>query len=139
MYQVPFELCADVPALPVEHVETLLNKTQDSAPPANPSRAAPLNLDTSATNPAPTIPMSASLGLPTPSIAINGEHDNWQHLNGESPQPGASLDDFNFNSMPMGLGPGNNFTWEMIGLGLEEPLPPQETIDELFVLSAPRI
>lgn len=26
---------------------------------------------------------------------------------------------------------GGNFTWEMIGLGLEEPLPPQETIDEL--------
>lgn len=28
-------------------------------------------------------------------------------------------------------GMDNSFTWEMIGLGLEEPLPPQETIDEL--------
>ncbi|KAJ3474991.1 hypothetical protein NLG97_g9618 [Lecanicillium saksenae] len=26
---------------------------------------------------------------------------------------------------------GSNFSWEMIGLGLEEPLPAQETIDEL--------
>ena len=33
-------------------------------------------------------------------------------------------------NMSMGLD-DNTFTWEMIGLGLEEPLPPQETIDEL--------
>lgn len=32
--------------------------------------------------------------------------------------------------MNAGVG-GGDFTWEMIGLGLEEPLPPQETIDEL--------
>lgn len=55
--------------------------------------------------------------------------DGWQ-LNGDSPQQGK---DFNFNSaMGMGLdGVGNDFSWEMIGLGLEEPLPPQATIDEL--------
>jgi hypothetical protein len=35
--------------------------------------------------------------------------------------------------MGMGLD-DNTFTWEMIGLGLEEPLPPQETIDELYVV-----
>ncbi len=35
--------------------------------------------------------------------------------------------------MNMGMGlDDNTFTWEMIGLGLEEPLPPQETIDELY-------
>jgi hypothetical protein len=34
----------------------------------------------------------------------------------------------------MGMGiDDSTFTWEMIGLGLEEPLPPQETIDELYV------
>lgn len=27
-----------------------------------------------------------------------------------------------------------NFSWEMIGLGLEEPLPTQEAIDELWVI-----
>lgn len=56
--------------------------------------------------------------------------DRW-HFNGESPH--GSIDDFNFNSnlnMAMNSVDGN-FTWEMIGLGLEEPLPHQETIDEL--------
>lgn len=33
--------------------------------------------------------------------------------------------------MGMGGVDSNNFTWEMIGLGLEEPLPTQESIDEL--------
>lgn len=28
----------------------------------------------------------------------------------------------------------DNFSWEMIGLGLEEPLPQQEAIDELYGL-----
>ncbi len=36
-------------------------------------------------------------------------------------------------NMGMGLD-DNTFTWEMIGLGLEEPLPPQDTIDELYVV-----
>jgi hypothetical protein len=57
--------------------------------------------------------------------------DRWP-FSGESPQTG-NLEDFNFNAnmaVPMGNVAGN-FTWEMIGLGLEEPLPPQETIDEL--------
>jgi hypothetical protein len=53
--------------------------------------------------------------------------------NGESPQQAAPMDDFNFQAdMGMGINNvGGDFTWEMIGLGLEEPLPPQETIDEL--------
>lgn len=35
-------------------------------------------------------------------------------------------------SMPdIGLGMGDNYSWEMIGLGLEEPMPTQEAIDEL--------
>jgi hypothetical protein len=60
--------------------------------------------------------------------------DRW-HFNGESPQA-TNMEEFNFaGNMPMGLDNmanlPNSFTWEMIGLGLEEPLPPQETIDEL--------
>lgn len=56
--------------------------------------------------------------------------DRW-HFNAESPN--GVMDDFNFNSnMSMGMNNvDSTFTWEMIGLGLEEPLPPQETIDEL--------
>lgn len=38
-------------------------------------------------------------------------------------QPGAAND--------IDRGFGDSKTWEMIGLGLEEPLPPQETTDEL--------
>ena len=33
----------------------------------------------------------------------------------------------------LGLGGDDPFTWEMIGLGLDEPLPCQEVIDELCV------
>lgn len=69
--------------------------------------------------------------MPTPNMGLGGE-ERWHFNNGESPQQGP-MDDFNFNAnmgMPVNNMPGN-FTWEMIGLGLEEPLPPQETIDEL--------
>lgn len=62
-----------------------------------------------------------------------------RHFGGESPQQAAPMDDFNFNTaaaaatnIDMGMnGVGGDFPWEMIGLGLEEPLPAQETIDEL--------
>ena len=35
------------------------------------------------------------------------------------------------NIPDIGLGMDDNFSWEMIGLGLEEPMPTQEAIDEL--------
>lgn len=47
--------------------------------------------------------------------------------------PGVSAND-SFLGVPMGsdLKPsGEEFSWEMIGLGLEEPLPLQETINDL--------
>jgi hypothetical protein len=64
-----------------------------------------------------------------PLAAVNP--DRWGH-NGDSPiQP--PMDDLTFTTdMNMGMGiDDSTFTWEMIGLGLDEPLPPQETIDEL--------
>ncbi|KAI0423914.1 fungal-specific transcription factor domain-containing protein [Xylaria sp. FL1042] len=74
-----------------------------------------------------------SFNVANPSMAITGDRDldRWR-FNGESPQ-GNGLDDFNFtNNMPINMNSMDpSFTWEMIGLGLEEPLPPQETIDEL--------
>ncbi|CAI6099921.1 unnamed protein product [Clonostachys chloroleuca] len=49
-------------------------------------------------------------------------------------QQAQPMDEFNFNAT-MGVNMNNvggeDFPWEMIGLGLEEPLPPQDTIDEL--------
>ena len=58
--------------------------------------------------------------------------ERWR-FNGESPQP--PMDELAFpTDINMGMGlDDSTFTWEMIGLGLEEPLPPQETIDELYV------
>lgn len=59
--------------------------------------------------------------------------ERWQYNASDSPQNGG-MEDFNFNAPRMDMGMDNaeaTFTWEMVGLGLEEPLPPQETIDEL--------
>lgn len=56
----------------------------------------------------------------------------------QDPAQSGPADDFDFAaSMGMDMGGvGSSFTWEMIGLGLDEPLPPQDIIDELYV-SAP--
>ncbi|ESA43978.1 hypothetical protein GE21DRAFT_956 [Neurospora crassa] len=63
-------------------------------------------------------------------MATEGSMDQWQ-FQGDPSSTG--LDDFNLgNNLGLGMSSiGGDFTWEMIGLGLEEPLPPQETIDEL--------
>lgn len=125
----------------VEQVETLL-KTQDPpTAPADPSRAIPHVLDTTAPNRNQHAAATANFNVANPSIGLAADHDvdRWR-FNGESPQTqnvaAPPMDDFNFNSnIAMGMNNvGSNFTWEMIGLGLEEPLPPQETIDELSVL-----
>jgi len=75
---------------------------------------------------------AGDFNVSNPSITIveGVNADRWG-FNGESPQP--PLNDLNFAAdMNMGMGiDDNTFTWEMIGLGLDEPLPPQETIDEL--------
>lgn len=73
----------------------------------------------------------------TNNLAMLGANDwdiDTRNFNNNSPQQAPQLDDFNFNAnlgMNMNGVGGEDFTWEMIGLGLEEPLPPQETIDEL--------
>ncbi|KAH8163744.1 hypothetical protein CIB48_g4486 [Xylaria polymorpha] len=82
-----------------------------------------------------------NFNVANPSIAITGDRDldRWR-FNGESPQ-GNGLDEFNFTSnMPISMSSMDpSFTWEMIGLGLEEPLPPQETIDELAPSQRPPV
>lgn len=70
-----------------------------------------------------------SFGISSAGMGMN--NDNWG-FNGESPRPG--LDPMAFPAdLNMDMNLDDNFTWEMIGLGLEEPLPPQDTIDELYV------
>lgn len=114
----------DILTMCAEQVETLL-KTQDPAPP---SAAASSN----------NVSMPNAQSMPNNQPMMNGDRDMdcWNYT-AESPrQP--PVEDFNFNNMGMNMnngggggGGGGHFTWEMIGLGLEEPLPPQETIDEL--------
>ncbi|KAI2472189.1 hypothetical protein F4781DRAFT_428718 [Annulohypoxylon bovei var. microspora] len=118
----------------LKQVETLLNKTQDP-PSFNVSpdtvKAPNVTFEQNHNQQAPPTP-NFSVTNPSIGIASDRDMDRWR-FNAESPQAGGNLDDFNFNgniSMNMS-GIDNNFTWEMIGLGLEEPLPSQETIDEL--------
>ncbi len=114
-----------------EQVETLL-KTQDPAaltPEITSTSFTAGQTSTSSAN-IGSIPAN-DFGLQNPTIGLNS--DRWG-FNGESPQPG--LDPMAFSAdLNMGMGlDDNTFTWEMIGLGLEEPLPPQDTIDELYVV-----
>ncbi|KAM0563886.1 hypothetical protein ACHAPJ_000093 [Fusarium lateritium] len=110
----------------LKQVETLL-KTQE--PPQN----IPKNLNVAVPGP-PQTTSPANLNITNAPIDLTGDHNMEQHWNftDKSPQQG-TMDNFNFNtSLDMGINNvGGTFTWEMIGLGLEEPLPPQETIDEL--------
>lgn len=59
---------------------------------------------------------------------------------GSSAMPDPTMmENMGSNAMPdpqmmgnLDLGLDTNFSWEMIGLGLEEPMPTQEAIDELY-------
>ncbi|KAL4729803.1 hypothetical protein ACLX1H_001831 [Fusarium chlamydosporum] len=110
----------------LKQVETLL-KTQE--PPQN----VPKSVNVAMSGP-PQTASPAALNLSNAPINLTGDHNIDQQWNFtvKSPQQGV-IEDFNFNaSMDMGMNSvGGTFTWEMIGLGLEEPLPPQDTIDEL--------
>lgn len=73
-------------------------------------------------------PANLTVNDPSISLAAGADIDQWNFHADNSPQPPQPAGDtFDFNAIPM----QNSFTWEMIGLGLEEPLPPQESIDEL--------
>lgn len=77
---------------------------------------------------------AADFNISTPALNIGTgvDADRWG-FNGESPS--APIDNMAFTAdLNMGMGiDDSTFTWEMIGLGLDEPLPPQDTIDELYV------
>ncbi|TGJ80007.1 hypothetical protein E0Z10_g8758 [Xylaria hypoxylon] len=114
----------------LKQVEELL-KTQEPSSSTSPETTKTPNTAFEQTrNQQPTAP--ASFNVANPPIAIAGDRDldRWR-FNGESPQ-GNGLEEFNFTgNMPINMNSMDpSFTWEMIGLGLEEPLPPQETIDE---------
>ncbi|CAG8950541.1 hypothetical protein HYFRA_00002748 [Hymenoscyphus fraxineus] len=120
----------------LKQVETLL-KTQE--PIANPPKeVAPGSFTTS--NASGTTPRTVSapdFGIANGPINLVGGvgTERWG-FNGDSPGQPPPIDDLTFGgdmSMAMGID-DSTFTWEMIGLGLEEPLPPQDTIDELHTI-----
>lgn len=123
----------------LKQVETLLKTQEPITSASTQHRTNAFGLD-DAVNNAPasgtTIP-SFSVQDPSINIANDRDMDRWRvNPPNDSPQ---NTDDFNFNTTPTvpitnASSDANNFTWEMIGLGLEEPLPPQETIDELHQL-----
>ncbi|KAL7628267.1 hypothetical protein AAE478_002466 [Parahypoxylon ruwenzoriense] len=117
----------------LKQVETLLNKTQEPTFNVGPDvTKTPKLIFEQNRNQRPAATPNFNVSNPPISIPNDRDMDRW-NFNGESPQAGGGLDEFNFSgNMPMNMsGMDNSFTWEMIGLGLEEPLPPQETIDEL--------
>lgn len=108
----------------VEQVETLL-KTQDP-PPTTSDPTAAFTSSTSGVG-LRNIP-ATDFGVQN---ILNGVNDERWRYQGDSPQP-PPMDDLGFSSADLNMSMGlddSTFTWEMIGLGLEEPLPPQDTID----------
>jgi hypothetical protein len=55
------------------------------------------------------------------------------------PQPIVEHQPLSQAYLPSGLNTGGNFGWDMLGLGLEEPLPTQDVIDDLYAYIISRI
>ncbi|KAK2626795.1 hypothetical protein QTJ16_003970 [Diplocarpon rosae] len=124
----------------LKQVENLL-KTQDTVP-AVPEVPTNFTLgEGAASGIGPGALPAGDFTISNASISIgNGAEAGRWGLNGESPQP--VIDNMAFSTANLNLSMGlddNSFTWEMIGLGLEEPLPPQETIDELAPSQRPPV
>ncbi|KAK4648785.1 uncharacterized protein QC761_113830 [Podospora bellae-mahoneyi] len=117
----------------LKQVETMLKSQEVTSTSPDGSKAMPTSVDSGSKQQRPMnqrAAATANFNVTDPSIGIasSRDMDRWP-FNPESPN---RVDEFNFNSNMMGMSAvDGNFTWEMIGLGLEEPLPPQETIDEL--------
>ncbi|KAH8889536.1 hypothetical protein GQ53DRAFT_218441 [Thozetella sp. PMI_491] len=118
----------------LKQVETLLRSQDVSTPTSDATKNLTINVENGAAKQNQRAAAAANFNVTDPSIGIPSSRDvdRWHFNAAESPQAG-NVDDFNFNgNMPINVpNVDSTFTWEMIGLGLEEPLPPQETIDEL--------
>ncbi|KAL2122554.1 hypothetical protein VTJ04DRAFT_3009 [Mycothermus thermophilus] len=111
----------------LKQVETLL-KNQELSSGSDSAKGIAMGLDGT-----PKQPLDQrGFGVTDPSMGIGNSRetmDRW-HFSGESPHA-APLRDFEFNGGISVGGVDPNFPFEMIRLGLEEPLPPPDTIDEL--------
>jgi hypothetical protein len=119
---------ANVPVSMIAQVETQLRTKVPKKPTPNLSRVRedrPVEPTRSTVQvPAPDESNSMLLGLDYQG-SLEGQFEPMAESSHQYPSssgammPGTVLDD------------GNAFSWEMIGLGLEEPLPTQEAVDEL--------
>ena len=104
-------------------METQLKKDNGSPPEVQPSNPPAMPVSTSQSG--------ASYGSFDP-IAMNA--DVSMPMDGLLPTTNNFEPSPTMNMIPdIDLAIDENFSWEMIGLGLEEPLPTQDAVDELWV------
>jgi hypothetical protein len=112
----------------LEQVETLL-KTQE--PEQQQQQSSPANNASSQSFPSTSTPTSTNFIIESNVSSMN----NFPMPSG-TPMGGISsdfgTDGLSFDQPGMPVDPPEAYPWEMIGLGLDEPLPPQDTIDELY-------
>lgn len=118
----------------IEQVETLLKtqepeqqQQQQQNPPA-PSPSTSVSYPSFPTEPAPP-PTSTNFIIESNLTSMND-----YTLPTGTPMDGMSAD-YGFDQPGMATEDTDTYPWEMIGLGLDEPLPPQETIDDLYISS----
>jgi hypothetical protein len=119
----------------VEQVETLLKSQDPVEQQSKPTTETLQPSYTATSNTASTLGAhgggSSTQSLPQGMVASMGG------IAPESTTPqDFGTDNFSFGDTNMMNDASTNsesFPWEMIGLGLEEPLPPQDTIDDLYV------
>lgn len=113
-------------------VETLL-KVQDPEPTQRTSQPQPLEN-------AFTAPIADESILDLPDLSdlggLGGIGGNMDNSFSASIAPGAGQPS-QILYPPPPITQGDNSQWDLISLGLEEPLPPQDVIDELYVFYAP--
>lgn len=117
----------------VAQVETLLTKTQEPADHTSENLAADRVSSGQATTAGTTVFQNSrndvdfAMGDQVPIPDILNPSDPFNAATSQSNLGGMYPQD------PLGFGVDDQFTWELIGQGFEEPLPSQEVIDELCV------
>ena len=102
---------------PVAQVETQLKTKDTASPPAVESNALPTTADQNGASYAAFDPGVMNIDMSAPMDGLL----NTSNLEDSAPNIIPDID----------LAIDENFSWEMIGLGLEEPLPCPEAVEEL--------
>jgi hypothetical protein len=115
--------------VPIEQVETLL-KTQEPEQQQQQKQSSPARTPSAQSFPSTSTATSTNFIIESNITSMNDFS-----LPSGTPMGGISSDfgmnDTSFDQPGMSVDPPEAYPWEMIGLGLDEPLPPQDTIDDL--------